>query len=323
MKFVLLSGGSGTRLWPLSNEDRPKQFVKILPAENGQLESMLQRTFRQLSKHVQREDIIVAANKKQVDYINEQIGQGNIVVEPCGRDTYGAILLASTYALDLGAKEDEYIAFISVDTYADDRFFEEIVKMPKKLEQTDGKLGLIGVVPQFPTSKYGYIVPDEEGNFFKVNSFAEKPDKDLAVELLQKGAVWNSGVFVIKIQEILKNLEINHFPTSYQELKSSFHLLPKNSFDYEFTEKCSSIYCKKFDGLWKDIGTWESLLEEIPQSIIGKAQVSQDTNNTYIINETKIPINVVGISNAIIVVNEHGIFITEQGKSEQIKKMIK
>lgn len=324
MKVILLSGGSGTRLWPLSNDSRAKQFLKVLRnAETGQLESMVQRVYRQLCEIMCEQDIIVTTNSAQVDILRNQLGDIPIVVETERRDTFPAIALACTYLYsELGIEKKEIVAIVSVDTFVDNAFYRQVSKLEDILACTGAEIALLGIKPTYPSSKYGYIVPEKHDDYMKVSYFVEKPSEEKAEMLIEAGAYWNSGVFVFPLQLIYDTLQANRLPCTFEKLRSNFSSLPKKSFDYAVLEQLSRIVALTYDGYWKDLGTWNTLTEEMSQQIIGNGGISEDCRNTHIINELELPVKVLGISNAVIAVSADGILVTDKPSSSKMKDML-
>ncbi|MDR4949905.1 sugar phosphate nucleotidyltransferase [Neobacillus cucumis] len=327
MKLVLLSGGSGKRLWPLSNDARSKQFLKVLNNEKNQLESMVQRVWNQLDNLGLTQSALIATSKTQVEMIQNQIGRdASIIVEPERRDTFPAIALAASY---LYSKEntlrEEIVGVLPVDPYVEDEFFAKLLELEDVIKSTDADLALIGVEPTYPSEKYGYIVPNKEtlsDEIFKVSHFKEKPMVEEAKTLLENKALWNCGVFAFKLDKVLSVLEEKGLPTNYDELLLNYSLLPKISFDYEVVEKTRDIVAIPYDGKWKDLGTWNTLTEEMGMSILGKAQMSKDSKNTHIINELDVPVSVLGLSNILVAASPDGILVTDKEASPRVKEMV-
>jgi len=324
VKLILLSGGSGTRLWPLSNDSRAKQFLKVLRNdETGELESMVQRVYRQLSEVVAAEDMIVATNAAQLDMLRNQLGDIPIVIEPERRDTFPAIALACTYLHSvLGMKEDEVVGVVSVDAFVDVAFYRQVKELEKLVTTTNAEIGLLGIKPIYPSSKYGYLIPTQSTEYMQVDRFVEKPSEEAAEVLIEKGAYWNSGVFAFPLSLILNRLIENGFSCSYEELLEQFSKLPKNSFDYEVVENLTKISALTYDGYWKDLGTWNTLTEEMSEQVIGNGGLSEDSYNTHIVNELDLPVKVLGVSNAVVAVSADGILVTDKPASSRMKDML-
>ncbi|MFB5085885.1 sugar phosphate nucleotidyltransferase [Psychrobacillus sp. PGGUH221] len=324
MKLILLSGGSGTRLWPLSNDSRAKQFLKVLlNQETGELESMVQRVYRQLSEVVAPEDMIVTTNRAQVDMLRSQLGNIPIVVEPERRDTFPAIALACTYlSSSLGVKENEIVGVVSVDAFVDAAFYQKVKELEKLVTLTNAEIGLLGIKPTYPSSKYGYLIPKHHAEYMTIEKFVEKPSEEAAEQLILEGAYWNSGVFAFPLGLILNKLCKKGFAIKYEDLLDQFSTLPRNSFDYEIVENLTEITALTYDNYWKDLGTWNTLTEEMSQQVIGNGGLSDDSMNTHIINELELPVKVLGITNAVIAVSADGILVTDKPASSRMKDML-
>ena len=191
MNIILLSGGSGKRLWPLSNDVRSKQFIKIFKNEDGDYESMVQRVYNKIKKVDKDATITIATSKSQISAIHNQLGTDvGISVEPCRRDTFPAIALATAYLVDvLGVSADEPVVVCPVDPYVNDDYFEAIKKLSDQAAKGEANLVLMGIEPTYPSEKYGYIIPEDKKDTSKVLSFKEKPTVEVAKEYISKGAL--------------------------------------------------------------------------------------------------------------------------------------
>lgn len=337
MKLVLLSGGSGKRLWPLSNDARSKQFLKVLENETGHPVSMVQRVWGQLGAVGLDGSAVVATSRSQVEALQAQIGEGvSLVVEPERRDTFPAIALAASYLHSvLKADSQEVVAILPVDPYVEDRFFEKVKQLAAVLEASNADLALIGVKPTFPSSKYGYIIPEAavgearpselqpaDFQWSRVSSFREKPEEELAKRLIEQHALWNCGVFAFRLDFLLKILRDKGLPCEYEALLTQYRELPKISFDYEVVEKADEIAVLEYHGYWKDLGTWNTLTEEMAGPLMGKGVLSADSRNTHIVNELDIPVAVLGLSDIVVAVSPDGILVTDKAASPRIKEVV-
>jgi mannose-1-phosphate guanylyltransferase len=327
VKLVLLSGGSGKRLWPLSNDSRSKQFLKVLRDDKNELESMVQRVWRQLNKVGLADSAYIATGKAQVDMIQSQLGhEVPLIVEPERRDTFPAIALAATYLYSIvGVSLDEVVCVLPVDPYVEDRFFHSVRELDRVVREAGAELALIGVRPTYPSEKYGYIVPEQDqanGNsWLKVSHFTEKPNEEQAKGLIRQNALWNCGVFAFKLDYIISLLTEKGLPIQFEEMRKQYGKLPKISFDYEVVEKAKGIAVLPYDGDWKDLGTWNTLTEEMDTPIIGKGILSDDSKNTHLINELDIPVVVLGLSNAVVATSPDGILVTDKSASPRVKEL--
>ncbi|MDQ0898056.1 MULTISPECIES: sugar phosphate nucleotidyltransferase [unclassified Paenibacillus] len=328
MKLVLLSGGSGKRLWPLSNDSRSKQFLRVLEDAEGRSESMVQRVWRQLQNTGLGDDAYLATNRSQVEMIISQLGgDAPLIVEPERRDTFPAIALAAAYMYDVESLPlNTVITVLPVDPYVDEAFFQKIKQLEEVLHETDANLALMGVVPTIPSEKYGYIVPSDkrrEGSeALHVNHFAEKPNREQAAALIEQKALWNCGVFAFRLGYLIEVMVEKGIPIQYEEMLKNYHKLTKISFDYEIVEKEASCVVVPYDGYWKDLGTWNTLTEEMSRSQIGTGIVTEDSENTHLINELDIPVTVIGIKDAVIAVSPDGILVTSKSESPRIKEVM-
>lgn len=327
MKLILLSGGSGKRLWPLSNDSRSKQFLKVLKDNSGQhLNSMVQRVWGQLKAIGLSDSAVIATGKGQVEMIHSQLGKDvPLIIEPERRDTFPAIALAATYLYSVqGAGLNDIVGVLPVDPFVDVDFFNRVKELEGTLNTTHADLALLGVKPSFPSSKYGYIVPDStEEDFIKVSHFKEKPEEGLAKHLIDEGALWNCGVFAFRLGHIIDLLEKNELPVQYESLSQQYNKLPKTSFDYEVVEKTNNIVALPYTGYWKDLGTWNTLTEEMATSQIGKGIISHDSENTHLINELDIPINILGLPDAVVAASPDGILVSSKEASPRVKELLK
>ncbi|WEZ07905.1 sugar phosphate nucleotidyltransferase [Priestia flexa] len=327
MKLVLLSGGSGKRLWPLSNDSRSKQFLKVLEDKESNLQSMVQRVWNQISNVGLAESTVIATGKSQEDMIKSQLdNQAGLIIEPCRRDTFPAIALAASYVYSVKESDlDEVVAILPVDPYVDDAFFSRVKDLETAVQDSGADLALIGVTPTYPSSKYGYIVPtvsQSETDYLPVQRFTEKPSEVAASALIQDGALWNCGVFAFKLGYVISILEEKGLPTQYEELLKQYATLPKISFDYEVVEKTQNIVALPYDGYWKDLGTWNTLTEEMATKQIGKGVISEDSENVHLINELDIPVTVLGGSNLVVAASPDGILVSDKEASPRIKELV-
>lgn len=333
MKLVLLSGGSGKRLWPLSNDSRSKQFLKVLKNPENELESMVQRVWRQLAAVDLTSSTYLATNRSQVEMIHNQLHSDvPIIVEPERRDTFPAIALAASYLYSIESVAlDEVVAILPVDSYVDEVFFHSVQQLGEVLLTTKANIALIGVVPHYPSEKYGYIVPNgpefsmtgsNEAKFLEVSHFREKPNREQAEQLIEKNALWNCGVFAFKLQYLIDFMIAKGLPIHYEELCKQYKLLAKISFDYEVVEKADNVVVVPYDGVWKDLGTWNTLTEEMHNHQMGSGIVTGDCLNTHLINELDIPVTVIGTKDLVIVASPDGILVSHKAESPRIKEVL-
>ena len=254
MNIVFLSGGSGKRLWPLSNDVRSKQFIQIFQDEDGEYHSMVQRVYGQIKKADPEATVTIATSKSQVSAIRNQLGEKvGISVEPCRRDTFPAIALAAAYLHDVKKlKETEAIVVCPVDPYVEDSYFQALEQLWKMAEKSSANLVLMGIEPTYPSEKYGYIIPKTTEEVSLVDVFKEKPDEKTAQNYIAQGALWNGGVFAFRLGYVLQRAhELIDFK-DYEDLFEKYATLEKISFDYAVVEHEKQIEVMRYHGQWKN-----------------------------------------------------------------------
>ena len=324
MNIVLLSGGSGKRLWPLSNDIRSKQFIKIFKKEDGSYESMVQRVYNQIKKVDAEATVTIATSKTQVSAIHNQLGDGvGISVEPCRRDTFPAIALATAYLVDvLGVDENESVVVCPVDPYVEEDYFEALKGLSDQADKGEANLVLMGIEPTYPSEKYGYIIPKSSDHTAEVSTFKEKPTEDVAKEYIAQGALWNGGVFAYKLKYVMKRAhELIDF-TDYADLFAKYDTLTKISFDYAVVEHEEKIQVQRFAGQWKDLGTWNTLTEAMEENIIGKGTMNDTCSDVHILNEMAVPVLAMGLHDVVISASPEGILVSDKEQSSYIKPFV-
>lgn len=324
MNIVLLSGGSGKRLWPLSNDIRSKQFIKIFKKENGEFESMVQRVYRQIRSVDKDATVTIATSKTQVSAIHNQLGEDvGICVEPCRRDTFPAIALASAYLHDVkGVSGEESVVVCPVDPYVEEDYFKAVKELGRLAEQGDANLVLMGIEPTYPSEKYGYIIPADKESVSPVDTFKEKPDAETAKAYISQGALWNGGVFAYKLNYVLKRAhELIEF-TDYEDLFSKYETLTKISFDYAVVEKEKQIQVMRFGGQWKDLGTWNTLTEAMEDASVGEAMLNETCENVHVVNELDVPVLCMGLKDVVVSASPEGILVSDKEQSSYIKPYV-
>lgn len=324
MNLVLLSGGSGQRLWPLSNDIRSKQFIKIFHREDGELESMVQRVYRQIKAVDTDATVTIATSKSQVSAIHNQLGEEvGISVEPCRRDTFPAIALAAAYLKDVqGVGEEESVVVCPVDPYVENDYFEALKALGDRAAVSSANLVLMGIEPTYPSEKYGYIIPESAGSVSPVRTFKEKPDAKTAEQYIAQGALWNGGVFAYRLGYVLDRAhELIDF-TDHQDLFNKYETLNKISFDYAVVEHESKIQVMRFAGQWKDMGTWNTLTEAMEEPKIGKAILNDACENVHVLNELDVPVLCMGLKDVVVSASPEGILVSDKEQSSYIKPFV-
>lgn len=324
MHIILLSGGSGKRLWPLSNDVRSKQFIKLFKNENGKYESMVQRVYRQIHTVNSDMEVTIATSKSQVSAIRNQLGNKvSICLEPCRRDTFPAIALAAAYLKDVqGLSEEDCVAVCPVDPYVDNTYYQTVQKLEEVVNEGQSNLVLMGIEPTVPSEKYGYIIPVEKNEISRVAKFTEKPDTETAKEYIKQGALWNAGVFALKLGYLLnKAHELIDF-VDYADLFKKYDTLTKISFDYAVVEKEPNIQVLRYAGQWKDVGTWNMMAEVMADKTKGDVILDDTCKDTNVANELNIPILCMGCEDMVVAASEDGILVSTKERSGYMKPYV-
>lgn len=324
MHIILLSGGSGKRLWPLSNDVRSKQFIKLFKNDNGKYESMVQRVYRQIQTVNSDMEVTIATSKSQVSAIRNQLGNKvSICLEPCRRDTFPAIALAAAYLKDVqGLSEEDCVAVCPVDPYVDNTYYQTVQKLEEIVNEGQSNLVLMGIEPTVPSEKYGYIITVDKNEISRVAKFTEKPDTETAKEYIKQGALWNAGVFAFKLGYLLnKAHELIDF-VDYADLFKKYDTLTKISFDYAVVEKELNIQVLRYAGQWKDVGTWNMMAEVMADKTKGDVILDDTCKDTNVVNELNIPILCMGCEDMVVAASEDGILVSTKERSGYMKPYI-
>ena len=324
MNIILLSGGSGKRLWPLSNDVRSKQFLKMFHGKDGGMESMLTRVYRQITTVDSDAQVTIATSKKQVSAIKNQLGDKvSICMEPDRRDTFPAICLAAAYLHDVqGVSEQEAVVVCPVDPYVEDSYFEALKELAAMAELGNANLSLMGIEPTYPSEKYGYIIPEDARKVSRVSTFKEKPDARTAEKYIAKGALWNGGVFAFRLGYLLQRAHELIAFKDYEDLFENYSKQQKISFDYAVVEHEKQIEVLRYHGEWKDLGTWNTLTEAMDDPTVGEAILSDTCENVNVVNELKVPVLCMGLKNVVVSAGPDGILVSDKEQSSYIKPYV-
>ena len=325
MQIILLSGGSGKRLWPLSNSTRSKQFLQLLQGPDGKKESMVQRVVRQIGESALEASVSIATSASQRDFIETQLGTTvDVVTEPERRETFPAIALSVSYLVSQkGCSRDEVVVVMPCDTYTEARYFDVVAQMVNLVEQNVANLVLMGVPAKHASADFGYVIPSsKDTSYAKVERFIEKPTEKKAQELISQGAYWNGGVFAFRIGYMMDLVSQYVSTDSFTELRERYSELPKISFDYEVAEKAASVAVVSFNGKWKDLGDWNALVRELPKAAMGKVVMGSNAEGSTVINELSLPVVCDGVKNVVVAAGHDGILVCSKESSEYIKQYV-
>ena len=324
MNVVLLSGGSGKRLWPLSNDIRSKQFIKIFKKPNGEYESMIQNMYNSIKNVDKDATITIATSKNQVLTIKNQIKDDvTISIEPCCKDTFPAIVLATSYLHDVKKIDlNESLIVCPVDQYFDNNYILALKELYELSKDTNYNLSLLGIVPTYPSEKYGYIIPENKLKVSSVKIFKEKPDKETAEQYIKEGALWNCGIFAYKVKYVLDIAHKLIDFDDYYDLLNKYETLEKRSFDYAVVEKEKNIQVMRINGEWKDLGTWNTLTETMDEDTIGNVIKDETCENLHVINELNIQILCMGLQDMVVAASSKGIIVSDKKQSSYMKPYV-
>lgn len=338
---IIMAGGSGTRLWPLSRSLYPKQFLSLIN-EN----SLLQETLKRLDGLNCLPPVIVSNNEHRF-IVAEQLRQFGvddfqIILEPVGRNTAPAVALAALKSLELHG--DHHMLVLAADHAIQDIEAFHAAVLAAEQESVDNKLVTFGIVPTKPETGYGYIKKGEQvkNSVFKVNSFVEKPDLETAKNYLeQKCYLWNSGMFMFKASvylDELKKFRPDILAACKESLSSAstdldfirlnsdvFAECPDESIDYAVMEKTQDCVVIPLDADWSDIGSWTSLWEisekDEHENVSHGDVINYNSRNNYIYSEGSL-ISTVGVNNLIIVQTKNALLVAQQDNVQDIKKIV-
>ncbi|MCB9209729.1 MAG: NTP transferase domain-containing protein [Ignavibacteriales bacterium] len=338
---VIMAGGVGSRFWPRSKQQKPKQLIRIF----GQ-NTMIQDTVTRLEGLVKKENILVITNQVQKDRVIEQledVPKENIIAEPFGKNTAACIGLASAI-INKKSKNSVSIILPADHLIKDKSDFQDTIKKAVDFASNSDSLLTIGINPTRPETGYGYIqIIDKPvaDNIYKVQTFAEKPNLSTAVRFVESGDfLWNSGMFIWKTETILNEISV-HLPDLYEgllkieesmdngnfedTLTNVYGQLASVSIDYGIMEKSSKVYLTKGHFSWSDVGSWEEVYQLSNKDGNGNSQFgdiyTENTLDSYIFSPRKFTA-IVGLENIIVIDTKDALLICNRDNAQDVKHVV-
>lgn len=329
---VILAGGKGSRLWPLSKQGLSKSFFQLADKK-----PLISNTIERVHDLIDITNILCVVDASQSEALKNAakgIPGKNILIEPFGRSTASAVGLAA-----INVHPDSILVVLPTDAFISDKagFVKTLKKGIDFVSTTNGVLVAIGIKPTEPSTAYGYIKikTQQTGDAYFVDRFTEKPSKRKADIFLKNASyLWNSGIFIFRAKDILSAMK-QHAPMLYAELvkikknkrniESAYSRMQNTSIDYQIMENAKNLYCIKADFSWRDLGNWvsvESLFKKdyFGNVVLGKVKMN-DTRNTFVYNQKDDIIGIVGLDDMIVVNAENGILVCSKKDAEKVKAL--
>ncbi|RRJ67274.1 hypothetical protein EHV15_33370 [Paenibacillus oralis] len=324
LKIILLCGGKGSRLWPLSYPGRTKPFIPLFES-GGKKYSAIQRIWHQLQRSGLSRFACILIGPDQRKILLEQLGDSvPYLVEPSGRGTYPAIVYAAASLNSLN-QADEMFLVLPADFYVEDDFFDLLWKLEPSLIRSGAKLALIGTKPTGASERFGYIVTGAKDNsqrceYMTVERFVEKPLQNEAMALVAQGGWWNCGAAAVTRSTLVHLLEQDGFELDSSMISRRFHELEQISFDYKVLQRTRDIIMLPFEGKWRDLGSWD-VWEQVRREQRGREMEERSGRKVTIINETELEVKVEGVDDVLVVVSTAGVLVRRIGRSQELRQM--
>lgn len=334
MKAVIMAGGGGTRLFPISRKCMPKQFLGI-----DRESSLLEETIRRCRSFANEEDILVVTNERYRQHVENELAAAeangaSLVLEPVARNTAPAVALAAKFAKDKLGAEDEEVIFVSTSDHIirPVETFKAAVGLAAKVAEK-GKFVTFGVRPTYPETGFGYIeLGGESGGAYKTVSFKEKPDIDTAKYYLKQGNyLWNSGMFAFRLGDFFRELseyapEIYRLTLgNYEEMASAFVNMPDISIDYAVAEHTKAGVTLPLPCYWNDVGSWDAIYDVLEKDEYGNALkgdvISVDSKRNLVYGKKRL-IATVGLEDVLVVETDDVILVAGRGQSQKVKELV-
>lgn len=336
MKVIILAGGSGTRLWPISRSAFPKQFLPF-----GGKDSLLQKTIKRFISNFKAEDFVIVTNQEYYHHVKSQVSEidsaleKQIIVEPERKNTAPAIALAVKFLQEHQKIQKEECCIVSSSDHfiSPEKTFISALTLAESVAKGK-KHVLFGIRPHKPETGYGYIKMQEtkDPHIFAVQRFVEKPDLQKAKEYLMSGDyLWNAGIFVFHIETFLKEMQ-EYCPAiaeksqgTFKQMVQEFAMLPSISIDYALMEKSHQVMVLPLDVTWSDVGSWDSVYEVLDKDQNQNVKIGNivdiDTKNCLIIGGKRL-ISTIGLEDMLIIETEDALFLGKKGESERVKNLV-
>ncbi len=325
IRFILLAAGNGERLWPMSTDERPKQFLPLFPHPKNSSSpvSMLQRLVAQLSDLGYHDQISIVTTQAHSDLVHAQVGPIPLHLIPYRKESFASVAWgALDAAKKFNMKDDDRLIFLPVDHFVSETFFQRIKDLSYNLISKPLAIGLLGIKPTEPLTSYGYIqIGTNHGlGISRAHLFIEKPNEMIARTLL-KNSLWNAGIFALQINACYRIFPFFHalYPSaSAHAMNVWFDALSAESFDREILENYPEMYVAKFEGEWEDVGTWDRATKHMCTTTMGPSYLFA-SQNVHVINDLLQPVIVAGLHDVAVIATARGIVITKKTLAPQLK----